>query len=64
MTTADAGKLKAQAIDRAAGTEAAAENDGVVLVEWSRDAVPVHIDGIPLPSGLSSWATLRALKMA
>lgn len=57
-TTLDIG-----AIGRAAGTEATATVDGVVRIAWSRDDVPVTVDGVPLPpaAGLGSWAAFKAL---
>lgn len=53
--------LDAEAIGRAAGTEARRAADGVVRIGWSRDAVTVKIDGAPLDpaAGLGSWAAFR-----
>lgn len=55
--------LDADAIGRSAGTEATTMPDGVVRVGWSRDDVPVSIDGlnIPPPAGLGSWAAFKRL---
>jgi hypothetical protein len=55
--------LDADAIGRAAGTGATATADGVVRVGWSRNDVPVTVDGVPLPppAGLGSWAAFKAL---
>jgi hypothetical protein len=55
--------LDAEAIGRAAGTEATVTADGVVRIGWSRDDVPVTIDGVAfLPAaGLGSWAAFTAL---
>jgi len=55
--------LDVEAIGRAAGTEATATADGVVRVGWSRNDVPVTIDGVPFPpaAGLGSWAAFKAL---
>ena len=55
--------LDARAIGAAAGTEATTTPDGVVRVGWSRDDVPVSIDGLRFPpaAGLGSWAAFKAL---
>jgi hypothetical protein len=55
--------LDTEAIGRAAGTEAAVTADGVVRIGWSRDDVPVTIDGVAFPpaAGLGSWAAFKAL---
>lgn len=56
-------KLDASAVGDAAGTEATTMPDGVVRVGWSRDDVPVVIDGFGFPpaAGLGSWAAFKAL---
>lgn len=56
-------RLDARAIGDAAGTEATNTPDGVVRVGWSRDDVPVSIDGLRFPAaaGLGSWAAFKAL---
>lgn len=56
-------KLDAAAIGQAAGTEATATGDDVVRVAWSRDDVPVTVDGLRFPpaAGLGSWAAFKAL---
>lgn len=63
MTCAQAGELDAKAIGEAAGTKATVEEDDVVRIEWSRDEVPVTVDGMPLPppAGLGSWAAFKAV---
>jgi len=63
VRAAEGTTLDIQAISRAAGTEATATADGVVRVGWSRDDVPVTIDGVALPpaAGLGSWAAFKAL---
>lgn len=56
-------ELDANAIGKAAGTEATTKADGVVRIGWSRTEVPVIIDGLQLPpaAGLGSWAAFKAL---
>ncbi len=56
-------ELDARAIGDAAGTEATTTADGVVRVAWSRDEVPVTVDGLAFPpaAGLGSWAAFKAL---
>ncbi len=58
-----AGGLDSDVISRAAGTSAALQDDGVVRITWSRDDVPVIVDGVLLPPqvGLGSWAALKEL---
>lgn len=53
--------LAAEAISKAAGTEAS-ETDGVVRIGWSRSEVSVTIDGDQFPpaAGLGSWAAFMA----
>lgn len=56
-------RLDARAVGDAAGAEATTTPDGVVRVGWSRDDVPVAIDGLRFPpaAGLGSWAAFKAL---
>ena len=58
-----ADQLDVEAIGRASGTEATTTPDGVVRIAWSRDDVPVMVDGLRLPpaAGLGSWAAFKAL---
>jgi len=55
--------LDARAIGDAVGTEATVSPDGVVRVGWSRDDVPVTVDGLRFPpaAGLGSWAAFKSL---
>ncbi|MCO6440856.1 MAG: DUF1259 domain-containing protein [Nitrococcus mobilis] len=55
--------LDARAIGRAAGVEATVKDNDVVRIGWSRDDVPVAVDGMPFPpaAGLGSWAAFKAL---
>ena len=55
---ARASSLDAKAIGTASGAEATTTPDGVVRIGWSRDDVPVMVDGMRLPpaAGLGSWA--------
>lgn len=55
--------LDARAIRDAAGTEATTMPDGVVRISWSRDDLPVVVDGLRFPpaAGLGSWAAFKAL---
>jgi len=55
--------LDTKAIGSAAGAHTSVEDDGVVRIEWSRDDVPVTVDGMPLPppAGLGSWAAFKAV---
>jgi hypothetical protein len=55
--------LDVEAIGMAAGTTASASPDGVVRIGWSRDDVPVTVDGttLPPPAGLGSWAAFQKL---
>jgi len=50
--------LDAQAIGEAAGTKVTVTDDGVARIGWTRDDVPVSIDGMKFPpaAGLGSWA--------
>lgn len=59
----DQAGLDARAIGHATDTEATTTPDGVVRVGWSRDDVPVSIDGLRFPpaAGLGSWAAFKAL---
>lgn len=63
VTAVGQSRLDALAIGDAAGTEALTAPDGVVRVGWSRDDVPVAIDGLRFPAaaGLGSWAAFKAL---
>ncbi|MDH7945141.1 DUF1259 domain-containing protein [Pseudohongiella sp. SYSU M77423] len=64
LTLVDAAEgLDSDAISRAAGTSATVQDDGVVRIAWSRDDVPVTVDGILLPTqaGLGSWAAFKEL---
>lgn len=56
-------KLDATVIGEAAGTEAQVTADGVVRIGWSRDDVPVTVDGLLLPpaAGLGSWASFKSM---
>lgn len=60
---ADPSRLDAKAISEAAGVEASAKDNGVVRIGWSRDDVPVTVDGISFPpaAGLGSWAAFKTL---
>lgn len=54
--------LTPKVIEQASGAEATKSGDGVVRIEWSRDDVPVEVDGMKFPpaAGLGSWAAFRA----
>jgi len=54
--------LDAKAIGAASGVEATTTPDGVVRIAWSRDDVPVTVDGMRLPpaAGLGSWAAFAS----
>lgn len=56
-------KLNAEAIGKAAATEASVKPGGVVRIGWSRNDVPVTIDGLNFSpaAGLGSWAAFKAL---
>jgi hypothetical protein len=56
--------LDADAIGKAAGTEATTTSDGVVRIGWGRGDVPVKVDGAPFPpsAGLGSWAAFAAVE--
>lgn len=51
-------RLDAGAIGNAAGTETTTTDDGIVRIGWTRDDVPVTVDGMSFPpaAGLGSWA--------
>lgn len=53
--------LDASVIERAAGTPASVEKDGVVRISWPRSDVSVSVDGQRLPpaAGFSSWAAFQ-----
>lgn len=55
--------LNSDSIARAAGTSAAVQDDGVVRLSWSREDVPVTVDGMVLPPqvGLGSWAAFKQM---
>ncbi len=55
--------LDIPAIERAAATTATMKDDGVVRIGWSRNDVPVVVDGEELPpaAGLGSWAAFKSL---
>lgn len=59
----EAKTLDAEAIAKAAGTEASVAADDVVRIGWSRSEVPVVVDGLEFPpaAGLGSWAAFKAL---
>jgi hypothetical protein len=63
MGYSQADSLDTKVIDEAAGTQASIQRDGVVRIEWSRDDVPVTVDGMQLPpsAGLGSWAAFKAV---
>jgi len=50
-----------EAVESGAEMSATVETDGVVRLGWSRDDVPVRIDGIDFPpaAGLGSWAAFK-----
>jgi hypothetical protein len=56
--SAFAAPLDAKAISMAAGTNATVMDDGVLRIGWSRNDVPVTVDGLNFPAaaGLGSWA--------
>lgn len=60
---ATAATLDAAAIGKAAGTQATAQPDGVVKISWTRNDVPVTVDGMRLPpaAGLGSWAAFTPM---
>ena len=53
--------LDADAIGNAAGAAATTKADGVVRIGWTRDDVPVKVDGMPFrpQAGLGSWAAFK-----
>lgn len=55
-------RLDAAAIGKAAGTEAAEAEGGVVRIGWARDDVKVTVDGTALHpfAGLGSWAAFKS----
>ncbi|MGE5195286.1 MAG: DUF1259 domain-containing protein [Deltaproteobacteria bacterium] len=55
--SAEGGRLDAERIGKAADAKATTKGD-VVRLEWARDDVPVHVDGVLLKpfAGLGSWA--------
>lgn len=62
-STAAAERPDIEAIEQAAGVPAAVKDDGVVRIGWTRDDVPVTVDGAAFPpaAGLGSWAAFKAL---
>ncbi|MFC5581670.1 DUF1259 domain-containing protein [Rhodanobacter terrae] len=60
---AAAAALDPVSIGKAAGVEAKAQPDGVVKIGWSRNDVPVTVDGMRLSpvAGLGSWAAFTAM---
>lgn len=58
-----AANLDPASIGKAAGVEATAQPDGVVKIGWSRNDVPVTVDGVRLSpaAGLGSWAAFTAM---
>ena len=60
---AAAATLDPATISKAAGVEAKAQPDGVVKISWSRNDVPVTVDGMRLSpaAGLGSWAAFAAM---
>lgn len=56
-------RLDATAIGEAAGTGTTSTANGVVRIGWTRDEVPVTVDGLPFPpaAGLGSWAAFKGL---
>lgn len=58
-----AAELVPEEIGEAANAEATLQPDGVVRIGWSRDEVPVRVDGMRLPpaAGLGSWAAFKAM---
>ncbi|MEX2495923.1 MAG: DUF1259 domain-containing protein [Woeseia sp.] len=63
VLAADAETLDAEAIGKAAASEATVAVDGAVRIGWSRDDVPVTVDGVAFPpaAGLGSWAAFKTL---
>lgn len=55
--------LDVTAIEQAADLKATVKDNGVVRISWSRDKVPVKVDGMQFPpaAGLGSWAAFKAL---
>jgi len=56
--------LDPQVIEDASGARVTVAEDGVVRISWSRDDVPVTIDGMPFPpaAGLGSWAAFKGME--
>ncbi|TBR12800.1 MAG: DUF1259 domain-containing protein [Lysobacter sp.] len=61
--TVHAAELDPAKILEASGAEAKKQPDGVVRIGWSRDDVPVVVDGMRLPpaAGLGSWAAFAPM---
>jgi hypothetical protein len=58
-----AASLNVAALSKAAGVEAKIQKDGVVKIGWSRNDVPVTVDGMRLApaAGLGSWAAFAPM---
>ncbi|HEY2622459.1 MAG TPA: DUF1259 domain-containing protein, partial [Dyella sp.] len=58
-----AATLDPAVISKAAGVEGKAQPDGVVKIGWSRNDVPVTVDGMRLSpaAGLGSWAAFTSM---
>lgn len=58
-----AADLDPAVIFEGSGAEAKKQPDGVVRIGWSRDDVPVEVDGMRLPpaAGLGSWAAFAPM---
>lgn len=54
--------LSAELVGKVMGVKAAVTSEGAVKVNWTRDDVPVEVDGARLPpaAGLGSWAAFKA----
>lgn len=63
MFPVSAATLDPAVIGKAAGVVAKAQPDGVVKIGWSRNDVPVIVDGMRLPpaAGLGSWAAFSGM---
>ncbi|MGH8455378.1 MAG: DUF1259 domain-containing protein [Stenotrophobium sp.] len=53
--------LTAEVIERASASKVTVTKDGVERIAWSRNDVPVQIEGVPYPAaaGLGSWASFK-----
>lgn len=63
LGSASAAELVPEQIGEAANAEATLQPGGVVRIGWSRDGVPVTVEGVRLPpaQGLGSWAAFKAM---